>query len=550
MILDRTYTTVQEFLLACIAYYKTQYEGQHQEKAQEANQKLARFVTKFHSDAGTLTPEVESQLEILNSQQPLILMTAHQPNLFPYSGVFRKATLLQVVQQKLQQRLPVPIITFFGIADQDFTDDRWIKTAQLPSIQQRNGVTNLLLQLPPKQMVKEVPPPSTEVLNKWKQQIQQWINTLNHLNISSALPQHAQAPDDQRNQVTRVNDRFEAFWNLVLTAHDRSTSHADFNAFFMSQIINNIWRYNTLFSRFSECQQIFIKEFAFLCQQHQQYHRALAQAQDPTSSFGENRVAPLAPFWYHCECGGKARLYLKQQEASLRADGDCINCAKIHTIDLGSIQQPTIQKIKSKISARAIPMALIFFKGLDVIGYVGGVGGRRYLFEAQQIATALKLPFPPVTDWRPHDRYLGLGQLEAILESQRILKQYKVRSLSAASDRINEVITGKNAEIAIHDQKKQALVEKLRTENGQRSEVLSAIKNVATISTQLKRECNLLNLELTLINNISTIDTLYPSIIDYAINIGLPETSEQWIHHLINDQSLTADVLMKSLWEN
>ena len=139
-----------------------------------------------------------------------------------------------------------------------------------------------------------MPPPPTEVLNKWKQQIQQWINTINHLNISSAFPQRAQSPDSQRIQVTRLNDRFESFWSLVLTGHGRSTSHADFNAFFMSQIINNIWRYNTLFSRFSECQQIFTKEFAFLCQQHRQYHRALAQVQDPPQSIEKNRAASLA----------------------------------------------------------------------------------------------------------------------------------------------------------------------------------------------------------------------------------------------------------------
>ena len=549
MILDRTYTTMQEFLMACIAYYNTRYKGQNQGTAQEANQKLARFVTKFHSDAGTLTPEVERELEILESKQPLILMTAHQPNLFAYSGVFRKATLLHVLQHELQRRLPVPIITFFGIADQDFTDDRWVKTAQLPSVQQRSGVRTLFLQLPPKQMVKEVPPPPAEVLERWKRQIQQWINTINHLNISAVVPQLPQSLDNRRSHVTRVNELFEAFWSLVLTAHDRSTSYADFNAFLMSQIINNIWRYNTLFSRFSDCQQIFTKEFAFLCQQHRQYHQALVQAQSPPRNVKENRIDPLAPFWYHCDCGGKARLYLQEQEAFLRAEGECINCAKIHTVDLGSPPYPELQEIKSQISARAIPMALIFFKGLDVIGYVGGVGGRRYLFEAQQIATALRLPFPPVTDWRPHDRYLGIGQLEAILESQRILKQYKVRSLSAASDHIKEVITRKNSEITIHDQKKQVLVEKLRTKNGQRNEVLAAIKEVAAISARLKGECNLLNLELTLINNISTIDTLYPSIIDYAINIGLPETSEQWINHLVNDQSLTADVHMKSLWE-
>jgi hypothetical protein len=317
----------------------------------------------------------------------------------------------------------------------------------------------------------------------------------------------------------------------------------------MSQIINNIWRYTTVFSRFSECQQIFTKEFALLCRKHRHYHQALSRVQNPPPRIKENSATPLAPFWYHCDCGGKARLSLKQQGAFLQADGACINCAKIYTLDLGSLQHPELQGIKSNISARAIPMALIFFTGLDVIGYIGGVGGRRYLFEAQQIASALELPFPPVTDWRPHDKYLGIGQLEAILEGQRILKQYDVDTLTAAQHHIKEVINRMNGEIAHHDQKKQGLIEKLRTKNGQRSEVLAAIKEVAACSARLKRECNLLNLELTLISNISAIDTIYPSIIDYAINIGLPETSEQWISHLINDSRLTADVLMKALWE-
>jgi hypothetical protein len=537
---------MQEFLDACTSYFRKQYERKNQDRPREVNQKLAQFVKKFHEEAGTLTPLVEKQINILCSKQPIILMTAHQPNLFAYSGVFRKATLLHVLQQELQRTLSVPIITFFGIADQDFTDDRWIKTAQLPSVQQRNGVLNLLFKLPPKQMVKEVPKPSAEVLTGWKQQIAHWINTMSHLNLGSVITRPIQPHSDRQ---ARVRERFEALWSLVLIAHDRSTSHGDFNAFFMSQIINKIWSYNTLFSRFSECQQIFTEEFAFLCQKHEAYHQALHKVRNESHQIEENSVAQFAPFWYHCECGGKARLVLKQQNTSLRADGECINCAKHHSINLGSNLQPELHDIRANISARAIPMALIFFKGLELIGYIGGVGGRRYLFEAQHISTALEVPFPPVTDWRPHDKYLGMGQLEAMLERKRILERYKESSLPDAIHHIKKVINDKNVEIAIHDQKKQVLVEKLRTKKGQKSEVLAAIKEVAAISTRLKRECNLLNLELAIINNISTVETLFPSIIDYAINIGLPETSKQWIDHLLQDQRLTSDVHMKSIWE-
>lgn len=194
-------------------------------------------------------------------------------------------------------------------------------------------------------------------------------------------------------------------------------------------------------------------------------------------------------------------------------------------------------------------MALIFFNGLELIGYVGGVGGRRYLFEAQQISTALELPFPPVTDWRPRDKYLGIGQLEALLERKRILEQYKESTLADAKRQIHATINNKNREITLYDQKKQAFITKMRTEPQQKNEMLAAIKDIATRSTRLKRESNLLNLELTIINNISQIDALYPSIIDYAINIGLPETSKQWIDHLVQNQKLTSDVHMKTLWE-
>ncbi len=549
MTTNRTYTTVQELIAACTAYFQNHYEHANQDQALEKNLKLAQFIEKFHEEAGTLTSTVTEQINSLYSKRPIIIMTAHQPNLFAYSGVFRKATLLHVLQQKLQERLSVPIIAFFGIADQDFTDDRWIKTAQLPSVQQRNGVLNLLLQLPPKQMVKAVSKPSIEVLGEWKQQIDQWISIGNHLNLDSLLTQSTQHRVDRRTLIQLLRERFDVLWKIVLIAHERSTTHADFNAFVMSQIINTSWSYPTLFSRFSECQQIFTKEFAFLCQQHEIYHQALHKVRNQAPQIKKNYAVPLAPFWYHCECGGKARLLLKQQNTSLRAEGKCINCTKHHSIDLGSAPQLKLHDIRSRISARAIPMALIFFNGLELIGYVGGVGGRRYLFEAQQISTALELPFPPVTDWRPRDKYLGIGQLEALLERKRILEQYKESTLADAKRQIHATINNKNREITLYDQKKQAFITKMRTEPQQKNEMLAAIKDIATRSTRLKRESNLLNLELTIINNISQIDALYPSIIDYAINIGLPETSKQWIDHLVQNQKLTSDVHMKTLWE-
>jgi hypothetical protein len=63
---------------------------------------------------------VEQALEKLRAQHCLLLMTAHQRNLFAYGNVLRKATLNRVLAERLSELLDVPVVTFFGLADQDF----------------------------------------------------------------------------------------------------------------------------------------------------------------------------------------------------------------------------------------------------------------------------------------------------------------------------------------------------------------------------------------------------------------------------------------------
>jgi hypothetical protein len=40
---------------------------------------------------------------------------------------------------------------------------------------------------------------------------------------------------------------------------------------------------------------------------------------------------------------------------------------------------------------------------------------------------------------------------------------------------------------------------------------------------------------------------LIPSIIDYALNVGLKETSDQWMRHLNEKGSLESDVYLESV---
>ena len=53
--------------------------------------------------------------------------------------------------------------------------------------------------------------------------------------------------------------------------------------------------------------------------------------------------------------------------------------------------------------------------------------------------------------------------------------------------------------------------------------------------------------ELKILENVSTVLDLIPSIIDYAVNVGLREMSNQWIRHLNENGSLASDVHLESV---
>ena len=84
----------KELLDSCVRYYEENVHRMSLERVSERRRKLSDFVERFHKDCGTLSPSVQKRIKDLRNGNGLVLMAAHQPNFFPYSGVFRKATLI------------------------------------------------------------------------------------------------------------------------------------------------------------------------------------------------------------------------------------------------------------------------------------------------------------------------------------------------------------------------------------------------------------------------------------------------------------------------
>jgi hypothetical protein len=324
----------------------------------------------------------------------------------------------------------------------------------------------------------------------------------------------------------------------------------------MSKIVNDVWGYDTLFSRFSECQQIFLDEFSFLLSRFDDYSRLLGEAKaitceepiEDSVGGGVSVQEPLlVPFWYHCSCGSKAKLFFEEVDGYLFGRGECVRCREHFNLRFGPKNSPDISDVSQQISARAISMCLVFFKGLMVSCYIGGLGGVRYLLEAEHVAKGLGMPFPPTTVWRPHDKYLGIGQSEAFLELKRICDSLGTEDFSRAKRFLSSQILEIHRNLTKLEESRKSALEKLKECPDDKSK--EEVRRISISQTRMARSYKLsvISHELKTLENVSRVLTLIPSIVDYAINIGLKETSDQWMQHLDENGSLSSFVCLDSV---
>ena len=473
-------------------------------------------------------------------------MTAHQPNLFAYSGVLRKATLIHALAGKLEKIAKVPVVSFFGIADQDFTDDRWVRSACLPDVSRRGGVLELRVNLPEKLMLNKVTKPPRQVLDSWKSEIENWIgrefHSIVHYSKSSRL---------RLSQCDQLKKNFQDFWRIVEDAYARAGAFSDFSAYVISNIVNDVWGYDTVFSRFSECEQVFQEQFRFLLSHFRAYSKHVKEAigTEFKSADGvfEHEYETI-PFWYHCDCGGKARLVAIQQSELLLGSGQCLHCGKDYTIDFGTKVRPKVSSILTRISARSLPMPLVFFYGLGINCYVGGVAGKGYLDQAKYVAEHMGMHFPPVAIWRPKDVYLGIGQLDALITFKRLSGTFDLLQYRNARMKLKERIAHIDRRIGELESEKEQLCKSAVA----KEEIVAKLKSLSARQNEIRKETgfSVLSRELKLLDNTAAVMNLHPSVIDYAINIGLKATSEQWKTFLEKSGDFSSNLHLKTVLED
>jgi hypothetical protein len=506
--------------------------------------KLQKFIRKFHLDADTMTDNVNNKIALLNDPGTKLFVSIHQPNLFAYSGVFKKIVLLQAVKdlikkQEEEKNSNKKIVNFFLIVDHDFVEDMWIRIAQLPSI--KHSLGRLELRLPVSnskrwQMVCNIPPPGRTVLDQWKKQIMSWIkkNSSSYVISSPSIK-------------LRLVDNFNQFWNEVEVSYQKARSYSDFNSFLMSQIVNKVWGYDTLFVRLTDISSVFEDGFKYLISNFNVYSDALRKAEGMFLRHGiDTGVSSSsylnAPVWVHCKCGSKApvKIYDRQalgggiQGQEILLKGICISCKNDICVNLGKKYAMDLLKeeVIHRLSPRAIPIVLLLSRDLGIACYASGIGGSMdYAVVGSMVFKALSVNTMPTVIWSSKDTYYGIGQLEA-LELVQLTKQSDIvpylESLKQKDteyrNKIIPIIAERNHRVK-SGEPIQTLLENLFNLKEQQREVRRAIK----MTQKVKNAVN-----------------MSPCFVDYAINFGVANTEIQWRENLLNNNNLASPVIMKT----
>ena len=505
--------------------------------------KLQKFIRKFHWNADTMTVGVSNKITSLSDPVTKLFVSIHQPNLFAYSGVFKKIVLLQavkdIIEKQEEEKSPSKkIVNFFLIVDHDFIEDMWTRIAQLPSV--KHSLGRLELRLPVSnskrwQMVCNTPPPGRTVLDQWKKQITSWIKK----NCSSY------AVSSPYNKL-RLLDNFDQFWSEVEVSYQKARSYSDFNSFLMSQIVNKVWGYDTLFVRLTDISSVFEDGFKYLISNFNLYSDALRKAEGMFLRHGiDTGVSSSsylnAPVWVHCKCGSKApvKIHEKQvlegtevQEIILK--GICISCKNDVHVNLGKKYTMDLLKeeVIHRISPRAIPILLLLSRDLGITCYASGTGGSMdYAVVGSMVFKELSVNIPLTVIWSSKDIYYGIGQSEAL----ELVQQTKQSDIVPYLESLKQ----KDAEY-------RNKIIPIVAERNHRIKSGESIQTVLGDLFSLKEEQRKIRRIIKMTQKVKNAINMSPCFVDYAVNFGVANTEIQWRENLLNNSNLALPLVMKT----
>jgi hypothetical protein len=507
--------------------YHSDRSNKNAEKITMGRRKLATFARSFvRASEPLLEPRVLGaledsirDLEQVSPENLILLVSAHQPNLFPFSGVMRKIVLLSFLSRLIETRIKfrgpskdVKVVCFFGIADHDFVHNKWVRSAEMPAPLRKEGSLRFSLKIHDKADMflpsARFPPPSDSTLKAWSSQVESWISE------NSRVADKTLAGARAKGYLSDLAFRnFREFWRTVEIAASTSVSLAQFSSSILFAVSNSLLSEKpVVFANFSECFTALGDEYRWLVENIDPYTEAVERSEAALKEAGVDSglsedLSEVIPLWLKCDCGSKYRLTREDKED--RLNGRCMRCQTEVSYSLTELLS-MIQSQPERFQPKSISMPIALTRAIDMSCYIGGVGSLGYLIHSKKASDALGSAFPPTPFWFVSDKFTGLEQLAAKTEVGRISKNYGVHGKT--SDDLLRVISARiqSGEIA-------------RTPVSER--------------------------DLQILEHISRLSKLQPCMIDYAINIGLRSLGDQWAKFLETNGTMNTDTELVSVFD-
>jgi hypothetical protein len=377
---------------------------------------LAELSERFHRRSGTLTRAVQDNLQILSSDA-LRLRLAHQPNLFMSLGVAAQFVALDCMTGELKRLHEGPVSQFYLIVSHDSADDSRFGVAHLPSPTSRNGsvpLTGAVAHADKHKVMWAIRAPTAEMCQAWMTQIR-----------DLAFQQRAEL-DRLGKYVPRslILERLEEVESILFRCVRSTERLVDFNAMFISQIVNCYWGLPTAFVPADELQKHMLPAYGELIQLWPQIQESVVRfsRQFPELAMpGMEDIEGLSPLWVVCanvagatRCATRVRLRIGRTKP-LTFVGECTVCATPYAFVIGSYENPTLECLEQSNIAPAVLLDdLLDVFGLGVVGGVGYIGGAPHMALVNHVLQDLGRRSLVDFLWRPLGNYFSMSDCLAV----------------------------------------------------------------------------------------------------------------------------------------
>jgi hypothetical protein len=486
--------------------------------------KLRYAIYDFHQKSGTLTSKVKSQIELIENEKLKIIVAIHQPNLFAFSGVFKKIVMLETLSNHLEKSNYAPLPLFL-IIDHDFMDDSWVHVAKLPSMKNSSGILDIrypMNDVKRWKIICKTDPPTHSLVSYWENQVYTWIKNDKSLSKENRK---------------RLYNNLEKFWQIVEQSLSNSENYSEFNSHIMAKMINNVWDYKTLFVNLSDLSNVFKNGYNFLLSNNDVYLKSLERSETFFRNHGihngiSSNSSKYSPLWLNCSCGSKGYSILNRDDnGNTNLTGKCISCKKDLFLNVGTKNNISIPMEKlSIVSPRAIPILLLLSRELKISSYLTGTGGSLgYTIIGKRVYDDLKIKRPLLLLWASKDVYTGFAQEEAL----RVLRENNINDIS-------KFLIDANNKNHDFENKIKPLISKRNLVYKDKD----VLKNLLNDLLYYKKEQR--NLK-SLINNVEKSNnalTLKSCIIDYVVNFGMDSISNMWSSSLIKNNDFASPLIL------